>query len=937
MAEGPGGVDLATLGLRIDAREAKEAVTVLGQLTEAGARTEAQTKRLEGSTRAYRDAQRLTVQDIQAASRAYDEAHGGVEALNRAHAEAIRWNQFYTAQERDKVRAMKDAHAEALLMNQAFDRANAVVPRTTGGIGRLNNALIVMTRNAVGANAVTGQLTDVLGTYALGVGRMTAILAGIAALAGAWALVTKEARDAKKEQEEALKALEELQRRRSQGPAGDVPAQTASARDVANQLAQEIADLEALRVRQIDRGITGDAAAIAQARLEAKRREYEQVISVVQSGEAEIAEVEREEAEQARREREQRARERIRAEEEAARERERLAREQLRRDMDATKELAANAEQARAFREQFASEQEAEKVRLFTAARQKATEADREAARAAREGERAERERQQAIQDSVREMEAYAFSIFQVVDALGLLGSGGARIGGAVQIGTTLRALQQGAITGGDAALGIGGGVTQVVSAIVESGERQREAMRRLTDSMDRLRVDVFASPRDARDAFQGVRGDIAGLGTFVHPRERARLLLDAQEALDSAIARTTELYRGELEVRRLLASGQDEEAARLRIQIQQERELAEARAAGWDAQTIATLEGVQAAERAAAEEERLAEARRKAEEAAKRERAVFEDLTTRALGLLGRNDAAARAGLFFRQQRELEGASGLPSDLRNLMEMVHVLERIQLETERQTRLAEEQLHAAQEQIRVQEQTVSTLSRTVESLSRFQSGLSLGPLSPLSPTRQLEEARRQFQIMRDLALGGDVTAAQSLPDAVRALLEASRAVNASGSGFVGDFQVAQEVLEQVRANFAGQLTIEEQTLASLRAQEQAAIDQIALIRENHEAAMAQWATMIERLVEQIAETRGLRTDWENYATDSGTPGLPGDFDFTFADTITQAHDEAQEAREALVRATSAGFTEQIDATREQTDEVVRRLDRIELALAGERQ
>ena len=100
------------------------------------------------------------------------------------------------------------------------------------------------------------------------------------------------------------------------------------------------------------------------------------------------------------------------------------------------------------------------------------------------------------------------------------------------------------------------------------------------------------------------------------------------------------------------------------------------------------------------------------------------------------------------------------------------------------------QLDALDRQISALEAVVAT----VEKLSDYLVSLKLGALSILSPEQKLAEARNQFELVAAAAAGGNATAAGKLPDAANALLDASRSWNASGSGFVADFNRVQDAV-----------------------------------------------------------------------------------------------------------------------------------------------
>ena len=148
-----------------------------------------------------------------------------------------------------------------------------------------------------------------------------------------------------------------------------------------------------------------------------------------------------------------------------------------------------------------------------------------------------------------------------------------------------------------------------------------------------------------------------------------------------------------------------------------------------------------------------------------------------------------------------------------------------------QVRLASEQLQVERDQLRAQQQTVNELRSVIASLDGYANSLPLGSHSPLSPGARLEEARRQFDTMRALALGGDRTAAQSLAGAGDALLSASGGFNArAGGAFLADFERVQQTIAEVRGRFSAQLTVEEAQLAESRRHTEILEDQIAEMR-----------------------------------------------------------------------------------------------------------
>lgn len=303
-------------------------------------------------------------------------------------------------------------------------------------------------------------------------------------------------------------------------------------------------------------------------------------------------------------------------------------------------------------------------------------------------------------------------------------------------------------------------------------------------------------------------------------------------------------------------------------------------------------------------ESERLREELRRQKEALREQRRqqvennrrTVSDFHARGLSLTGQDDAASRARL--REQQRQELADVVPG-IRAFVEFVHGLERMALENEialrEQTEAIEEALDeqldaldeeldvarqhlaVATDQLREQERTVESLRGVIASLREFSDDLLLGGLSPLSPAERLAEARRQFNDVRNRAAGGDLEAAAALPDAARALLEVSREFNASGVGFVADFNAVRQALADVTDSTEATLTVEERILAELIAQseslqeqitaleeakEQAAADaerQIQTIRENFEAQLAAMAEELEELRRQTSHLTSITT------------------------------------------------------------------------------
>lgn len=234
--------------------------------------------------------------------------------------------------------------------------------------------------------------------------------------------------------------------------------------------------------------------------------------------------------------------------------------------------------------------------------------------------------------------------------------------------------------------------------------------------------------------------------------------------------------------------------------------------------------------------------------------RVLVEDFTRRGLSAVGESDLAAQLGLAARQRRELQGAIAdeeSPAVI-ELIKGVHELERQTLLEQQQLRAAQEALRIHEESLQAQVEIVDSLRSTEQSLRAFSAGLNLSDFSPLSPLDQLDVARQQFRELAAAARAGDQAAAAELPAAARALLEASREVNASGRGFVVDFNLVQSTLEDIAGQFGAQATIEEQILAELQDQRLILLAQSGFASEAVDEAQALNLSAMEQISLQEA-------------------------------------------------------------------------------------
>jgi hypothetical protein len=114
--------------------------------------------------------------------------------------------------------------ANAAKANAAAQAAQAAAMlKTEQAAKRVRESVTSMAASMLGAAPGVTQFTSVLGTMAFGSVMMVAVLAGMAALAKAWDLITEKSRTAKKAQEEAIERLRQLAAQQRQGALGSTP------------------------------------------------------------------------------------------------------------------------------------------------------------------------------------------------------------------------------------------------------------------------------------------------------------------------------------------------------------------------------------------------------------------------------------------------------------------------------------------------------------------------------------------------------------------------------------------------------------------------------------------------------------------------------------------------------------------------------------------
>lgn len=203
---------------------------------------------------------------------------------------------------------------------------------------------------------------------------------------------------------------------------------------------------------------------------------------------------------------------------------------------------------------------------------------------------------------------------------------------------------------------------------------------------------------------------------------------------------------------------------------------------------------------------QQLMEAKR-TQEVADRNLEMQQDLEVRRLRALGRDEEAEAMALAIAHERELAQATEDRATAVTLAALAEV-QRV------------EKLNLA---IQAHEQQIASFTATIGGLQAFRNTLLLAETQ--SPTERLAEARRQYAEILGTARGDDMAAAQEaagrLPQAAQTLLDLSRLVNASGSGFQSD-------RDQILAD--NQALINRFT--DLRSIEQLMLDELMAIRDN---------------------------------------------------------------------------------------------------------
>lgn len=331
----------------------------------------------------------------------------------------------------------------------------------------------------------------------------------------------------------------------------------------------------------------------------------------------------------------------------------------------------------------------------------------------------------------------------------------------------------------------------------------------------------AFSDPRGARDAAFAETQQRRYADAVTRGASAAELaaiqFFNLAEALDYAAQqaendrRTTE----SLTARALAAAGDTRGAEDAGLIARQRQEIADAIRDGMSPSNVALLRFTQFSERSQLQMQRAIEDGTKAIQAAAKAQIADIDVLIE----VTRTAAAAQIKAIDAQIKTTQDLAKVEAK-RYDDQIAAIREQTKAQTDAidaQISAARSALDVANKQVSALDQQVATNLKVVEALKQFSDSLKLGELSTLSPAQKLAEARAQFDRAATGAAGGNADAAASLPNVASALLEASRAFNASGSGYVSDFQRVQAVIDAVSGSFGSTLPTDQQALAAAKA------------------------------------------------------------------------------------------------------------------------
>jgi hypothetical protein len=159
-----------------------------------------------------------------------------------------------------------------------------------------------------------------------------------------------------------------------------------------------------------------------------------------------------------------------------------------------------------------------------------------------------------------------------------------------------------------------------------------------------------------------------------------------------------------------------------------------------------------------------------------------------------------------------------------------------------QLTVLQQQQQTLQQSLTAQQQAVTNLQGVIANLKAGSDSLKLGSLSGLSPIQQLAEAKSQLDALVATAHGSDTVAAQAaanaVPAAITAFLTQSQNVNASGPGYVADYNYAQSIYTSLGDQFSKQLDVQQAILDTLNDSNTKLTAQILLLQQQIDATNA---------------------------------------------------------------------------------------------------
>ena len=394
-------------------------------------------------------------------------------------------------------------------------------------------------------------------------------------------------------------------------------------------------------------------------------------------------------------------------------------------------------------------------------------------------------------------------------------------------------------------------GATEQSIAAVQAAQLA-EAEKRLREEREQQQRAIFDLENGAR-AFTDPRG--ASDAAFFE--EQSRRVFDALQRgaseaelaalrfFNAAEAANREAEKLEADTRKresllgrgLAASGDRRAAEDFTQRASQRQELVDAIKEGQSPQNIALLKFIQFAERSQTQMLRAIEDGTKAIQQRAKDEIAANNLLIETI----RSDSAKQLAKLDEQIAETQAAARVAA--RRFDEQIAAVReqtKAQLDAiDAQIESARGALDAANKQVSALEKSTQTNAAVVEALQQFSNASKLGELSTLSPEQKLQEARAQFEALAAAAQGGDAKAAQGLPAAANALLQASRGFNASNSGFVSDFNRVQEVVAAVTQQFGKTLPIDQQALEAAKKQVDSLQQTVELLSKQKEAVQEQ--------------------------------------------------------------------------------------------------